>query len=318
MTTKKTCFKSPWLTNNAFTPWIGKSSLDTQAYCKLCKFMFELGNMGKKVLNSYAKGKGHSKEVQDQAQIKNFFNSKTKSKTDNSKNDCSIYDNNNSNDILQIETPSSSRIEKVQATIPTTYYDERTMFAETRWALKQVLCGCDDNSWEGTVNLFVVMLPDSKIAASVELHRNKLKYILNHGLASYFKNILTEDLVSADFLSVCFDECLNKTTQNCEMDWVLRYWDNLENKVQVRYWNSMFMGHGTASDLFAKFNERLKGIDLTKLIQVSMDGPSVNWKFYEKVEKSWEEAELGKLGNIGSCSLNGVHETFKSDLILCY
>ena len=80
--------------------------------------MFELGNMGKKALNSYVKGKGYSKMVQDQAQIK-IFNSKTKSKTDNLKNDCLIYDNNDNNDIVETETPSSSRMEKVQTTIPT-------------------------------------------------------------------------------------------------------------------------------------------------------------------------------------------------------
>ena len=32
----------------------------------------------------------------------------------------------------------------------------------------------------------------------------------------------TEDLGTAEFLSVCFDESLNKTTQNCEMD---RFYD---------------------------------------------------------------------------------------------
>ena len=81
--------------------------------------MFELGNMGKKALNSYVKGKGYSKMVQVQAQIKKIFNSKTKSKTDNPKNDCSIYDNNDNNDMVETETPSSSRMEKVQTTIPT-------------------------------------------------------------------------------------------------------------------------------------------------------------------------------------------------------
>ena len=55
-----------------------------------------------------------------------------------------------------------------------------------------------------------MMFPDAKIAASMELGRNKLKYIINHGLVPYFKNILTEDLGSAEFLSVCFDEILNK------------------------------------------------------------------------------------------------------------
>ena len=43
----------------------------------------------------------HWKKVQGQAQIKNFFHSKTKSKTDNSKNDCLIYDNNDSEGMVQ-------------------------------------------------------------------------------------------------------------------------------------------------------------------------------------------------------------------------
>ena len=92
------------------------------------------------------------------------------------------------------------------------------------------------------------MFPDSRIAASMELRRNKVKYIVNCGLSPYLKNILTEDLGSAEFLSVSFDERLNETTQNCEIDLILQYWHNIENSVQVRSWNSMFMEHGTASD----------------------------------------------------------------------
>ena len=33
-------------------------------------------------------------------------------------------------------------MEKMQSTISTTYYDERKMFADIRWVLKQVLCSC--------------------------------------------------------------------------------------------------------------------------------------------------------------------------------
>ena len=38
--------------------------------------------------------------------------------------DCSIYDNNGNNDIAEVETPSS-RMEKVQTTTPTTYYNKK-------------------------------------------------------------------------------------------------------------------------------------------------------------------------------------------------
>ena len=80
----------------------------------------------------------------------------------------------------------------------------------------------------------------------------------------------------------------------------------------------MFIGHGTASDLVAKFNEVLKGINLTRSIQFSVDVSSVNWKFYEKVEKSREETDFSKLVDIGSCSLHVVHGELKTGLISCF
>jgi hypothetical protein len=46
--------------------------------------------------------------------------------------------------------------------------------------------------------------------------------------------------------------------------------------VSTRYLNSVFLGHATAVDLELKFKEGLGSLSLTKLIQVSMDGPSVN------------------------------------------
>ena len=84
------------------------------------------------------------------------------------------------------------------------------MFAEVIWAIKQVLCCHSENSYEGTINLFGVIFPNGKTAANMELRRKILKYVINHGFSSYFKNILTENLGSADSLSVSFDESLNK------------------------------------------------------------------------------------------------------------
>ena len=63
---------------------------------------------------------------------------------------------------------------------------------------------------EGTINLFGIMFPNGKTAANMELRRKILKYIINHGFSPYFKNFLTENLVSSDSLSVSFDESLNK------------------------------------------------------------------------------------------------------------
>ena len=96
------------------------------------------------------------------------------------------------------------------------------------------------------------------------------------------------------------------------MDIFSRFWDNLSNTVQVRFWNSIFFGHSTATDLVRNFNKGLTGVDPSKNLQISMDGLSVNLKFLENIRKEREEAKLCKLIDIGSCDLHVVHGSFKS------
>ena len=46
-----------------------------------------------------------------------------------------------------------------------------------------------------------------------------------------------------------FDESLNETTKNKQLDVHVRFWD--EGQVQSRYLGSQFMGHSTAQDLLS-------------------------------------------------------------------
>ena len=61
------------------------------------------------------------------------------------------------------------------------------------------------------------------------------------------------------------------------MDIVLRYWCPVSNEVKVRYWDSTFQCGAAADILLAALNEGLKSLDVEKRIQLSMDGPHVNW-----------------------------------------
>lgn len=54
---------------------------------------------------------------------------------------------------------------------------------------------------------------NSKIAQQIQLGRDKVGYVINHGLNSYFKEELMDKLDSASFYSVLFDESLNKIAQ---------------------------------------------------------------------------------------------------------
>ena len=59
MNNKKTVFNDLWLKEPQYSSWLGKAKDSTKASCHLCGVFFELGNMGRKALNSHAKGKKH-------------------------------------------------------------------------------------------------------------------------------------------------------------------------------------------------------------------------------------------------------------------
>ena len=74
----------------------------------------------------------------------------------------------------------------------------------------------------------------------------------------------------------------------------------------------MFMGHTTHLDLMKNFAKGLDGLDVSKLIQVSMDGPNTNLLFLKKMKKERSENELSGLIDLGTCSLHIVHGAFKT------
>ena len=156
------------------------------------------------------------------------------------------------------------------------------------------------------------MFPDSTIASKMELGKDKLKYVVNYGIAPFFAEGLKKQVDESEWHAVSYDESLNKVIQESEMDLVLRFWDTCNNKVQVRCWDSMFLGHATAADLLKNINDALSGFDLSKQVQLSMDGPSVNWKVLSDMKKEREEAGLNHLVTIGSCDLHVVHGALKS------
>ena len=57
----------------------------------------------------------------------------------------------------------------------------------------------------------------------------------------------------------------------------------------------MFFGLGTHIDLSKSFDEENSGLNMSKLIQILMDGPSANWKLMKAVVANREQAELPQL-----------------------
>ena len=159
------------------------------------------------------------------------------------------------------------------------------------------------------------MFPDSKIAEVFSMGRTKSMCLINHGLAPFFKSLLLSELNRSYIFVFLFDESLNQVTQTCEIDVYVRFWNITELKVDVRFIGSTFFGPGTHQNLLKYFHKVTK--DHSKLYQISMDGLSVNLKFYNKIVQDRQGNMVHSSIDISSCSLIIVHGSFKTGQNWC-
>ncbi len=87
------------------------------------------------------------------------------------------------------------------------------------------------------------------------------------------------------------------------------------NRVSTRYYASSFLGHATSNDLLASFCEAADGLDLKKLLQVSMDSPNVNKKFSKELNIGLPETDVnGLVLLLDLCGLHTVHNAYKTSM----
>ena len=109
-----------------------------------------------------------------------------------------------------------------------------------------------------------------------------------YGLGMYFYSLLMTQ-VKASPHTISFDESLNTKIQECQMDIIVRYWDAESAEVKVRYLDFKFMLCPNEVNLSKLIKESICKVDGGwKLLQISMDGPLVNWS----VKSFMEKAEL--------------------------
>jgi len=82
--------------------------------------------------------------------------------------------------------------------------------------------------------------------------------------------------------------------------------------VKTRYFISKFLGHAAGAGMQAVFQDATSNFNLGNLIQLSMDGPSVNWSFHDKINVSLEQDHSVSLLNVGNCALHKVLGAFET------
>ena len=171
---------------------------------------------------------------------------------------------------------SNNSIEQSRSLVILTVTNSEVITVEINWAFNCIYNNFSLSSCDDMKSLFTNMFPDSNVANSFSMLKDKLSYVINFGIAPYITDMLIENIKQSTIFSIGFDESFNETLQKCQMYFVVRYWDNVKSEVSVRYLNSKFLGHATALDITHEFNEDIKELNKAQLLQISMAGPSVN------------------------------------------
>lgn len=323
-------FKKEWKEDPQFRDWLGEVSGDVQrAYCKFCKKSFDVGNMGLSALKSHERGQGHVKvatQMKKETKITHFLREMTsegggqdicRQSKDLQATTVDVESGCQGSIAFQVSNTNEEATcsgQQGSSTLSKFFSSQAVLEAEIRWVIKMVRSHYSFNSSSDVSVIFSQMFPDSEIAKRFACGATKSAYLLSFGLCPYFKEELIKDVRKAQCYVVSFDECLNKVTQKEQMDIIVRYWCDREEKVAVHYFDSEFMGHTQAEKLLEKIKKTLSPLDPKKLLQISMDGPMVNWKFLKlfQEDKSQSDPDASKLLNLGSCSLHVVHGSFQS------
>ncbi|GBO04367.1 hypothetical protein AVEN_213927-1 [Araneus ventricosus] len=93
------------------------------------------------------------------------------------------------------------------------------------------------------------------------------------------------------------------------MDIIVRFWHN--DQVATGYLTLVFIGHAKADDILSAFYQCVEKLKLSKILQISMDGPNVNWKFFENLQADLKKEYSHEALSIGSCGLHILHNSFK-------
>ena len=298
-------FNLDWMNKEEYKDWLlPEQSDNTKARCKFCRRTFSLSNMGEPSLKSHAQGKKHQSIIQRSEKnplVKGFLEKKD------------VAEASTSEESGPSTLVVSSSAEQKPSFVTKFALTKEHHKAEIIWALKSVMSHFSYNPAHDITDIFKAMFPDSSIAQHMSCGPTKLSYLISFGIAPYFRDLLLADLKQTSCFVVSFDELFNHELQKEQMDFTVRYFKN--NKVESRYLTSLFLGHTTAKDLKKKFEEATEQLDMKKLLQISMDGPNVNWKLLDTIaEDRSSNEQYPILLNVGSCSLHVVHGAFRNGI----
>ena len=341
-------FNELWLKDPKFSGWLKKNEKDLgTATCTKCNSNFKIDSMGVQALKKHADGDKHKLKMGSKPKISlnNFF-SKSPSQPSASKASVSqpppapfissssdlpststssqIFSNEAMPPTLFEEASSSpapviastsselfngTSSNAVQTTLLPTITPTQTLTAEIWLCLRTAMKNHSFSSNSDISFYLNKMFPGIPLVESVQCAETKTMYLTVFGIASHLKSILVKDIKDEPY-SLLFDESLNKSLTTKQLDLHVRFWK--DSQVQTRYLDSVMLGHATADILFKQMSSFRKDLNFTNIIQLSMDGPNVNWALYDQFTQFLKDDYTTKTINIGSCGLHQIHNAYRA------
>lgn len=292
----KCIFNDLWLKNPDYHDWLQTDKDRYRAKCKLCFKSFSVSSMGESALKSHLKSKKHQ-SIEQIRSSSGTFNVRS------DKPHLSVI----KEPVLVV---NKSVVPNPVNVIHDHFCKNDILNAEIIWTLHCIKNHYSYNSNQGIDKIFQAMFKDSQFASLFSCGERKTAYYSTFGIGPYLKDCLHDDLAKEDAYVLLFDESLNQMTQTKQLDLHVRYWS--KDRVKTMFFTSVFLGHSTAEDLLEVFKNSIHPLKLSKIYQVSMDGPNVNFKFFSNLQKHINTEFQKQILNIGSCSLHTVHNAFKS------
>ena len=303
---RQTHFKAEWLSNERFRGWLKQKST-TEAMCGYCfNKVINIANMGESAWKSHAKSVKHQMRSPKPSTVP-----VTSPRTDNMSPTTSMSATTMSNvpTTSSTATPSTSLL---QTRIVDTLIKDGVLFAEMRWRLNVVMQKSSFRSCDSMGDLLRSMFPNCHEAEQFSMGKTKCAYFVNFGFAPHFHELLTITFKGSPFYALSFDESLNKSLQNGQMDINIRFWGSEKCMAETRYLTSEFLGRAKAEDILESFMKAIAKLDDAKLLQIASDGPNVNLKFLELFDQKRQFLELLAVINVGTCGLHTVHGSLKA------
>ncbi|XP_077545839.1 uncharacterized protein LOC144158676 [Haemaphysalis longicornis] len=288
----KCTFQQSWLSKDPYKDWVSPDPASAnRAKCRLCGRTFDISSMGESALKSHQQSAKHNGNVKTVggASLQSY-----------------VVPCASARPVTAVPTQPSDLNSAVKV-------HELVTDAEILWTLKVVTSHYSYSSSAHTNDLFKKMFLDSEIAKAFACGEKKCAYVACHGLGPYFSSSLQQEIEKADCYVVLFDESANDFLHQKQMDVHIRYWDSSQ-RVTTKYFTSVFMGHATADDIQEKLLNSLEQLPLSKVLQISMDGPNVNLKFFRGLQEYLQQNYQVQCVDLGTCGLHIVHNAFRAGL----